>query len=1092
MKNGKFLLLVSVLMSGGTMWAQTVEELKAAAMEQDMSTWTFSLTNNLKKIDGINYSLDPDNHVAEMEYFYNYDVAPEHLVIPETVVFNDQTYVVVSIGCYSSYSQSNTRRITLPATLRRIGKYGMASYPNVTEYDIPESVERIEGNAFYSRSNIHLFFHSAVPPTFTGDLYDGSTSITKKTTKIKATVPAASFREYHLTDYLENCCIIADDLSVSTVITGPVDNEELGYIVVSDLLPDKVRTYSDVNRLIVSEGTINTKDWAALREMPNLISLDLSGLSITEVPQGALENCWQIETVILPECVEYIYNRAFDDTGIDNFHFPDSLLAISGSYSFYNCDSLRSVVFNQKLRSIGSNSFQNCDSLHVVQFPENSLTSIGSYAFNRCDIYKLEIPGTVNAIPSNGFSSNPNLSQVIFNEGNVTIETDAFAYDSSLGAVEFPSSMKTVNSYAFYGCSSMEYAILNEGLQTLDQYSFGGCTKLTSIVLPSSLEFCLYYPFYDCNKLNSITCRALIPPTVRSNVPTYTAGNRKLYVPLWSFQEYMHTPGWLEYQDHLEIDKTILPENIVINKDFEFVLDENDNVENYVPNISMKTNTESIDDGFGHTRYERGNLTISSRSKMTIGDFSMYISPYAKYYADFSLFYYGYDYEYRQTEYNPNTLVVRGEMRAENQVLNLWLMNDVWQFVSFPFDVELDSIVPVDSKTQWVVRQYDGNERAQQNFNSTWKDVVPEYQNGAGSAVAGPQEEPRAILKAGKGYIMKCYNNSASTSTPVAFTVKPIKESLSRQYLFTSEDVTTQLEEFTGDEVLEQNRSWNLIGNPYPCFYDTRYMKTSAPFMVWNSYNKKYAAFSPIDDSYILTPGEAFFIQRPVDASEIAGQPIDPAGAEGKLVFREEGRQTYRNPNDLTVEEQQLNPAPARSGDMDKPRRVFNFTFTDGEITDRTRVVFNELASMGYETGRDAALFNAMDADVPEIWTSSQGVSYSINERPENDGTFYLSVKCPADGFYTIGLKTEAGEEVILEDLAEGRKANLGEGSYTFSAKNGTFESRFAVTVSAAGTTAVSTAVQEKSDAPAYNIAGQRTVTEDGIIIRNGVKTFDK
>ena len=58
--------------------------------------------------------------------------------------------------------------------------------------------------------------------------------------------------------------------------------------------------------------------------------------------------------------------------------------------------------------------------------------------------------------------------------------------------------------------------------------------------------------------------------------------------------------------------------------------------------------------------------------------------------------------------------------------------------------------------------------------------------------------------------------------------------------------------------------------------------------MVWDSYYLKYVAFSPVDDDYILNPGEAFFIQR-------------PTAGDGKLVFREGGRQTYRNPNDLTA-----------------------------------------------------------------------------------------------------------------------------------------------------------------------------------------------
>ena len=63
------------------------------------------------------------------------------------------------------------------------------------------------------------------------------------------------------------------------------------------------------------------------------------------------------------------------------------------------------------------------------------------------------------------------------------------------------------------------------------------------------------------------------------------------------------------------------------------------------------------------------------------------------------------------------------------------------------------------------------------------------------------------------------------------------------------------------------NAHWNYVGNPSPCYYDTRFLGSTSPVTVWNPVKQRYEAYSPIDDSYILSPGQAFFMQAPPTAS---------------------------------------------------------------------------------------------------------------------------------------------------------------------------------------------------------------------------------
>ena len=1053
------MLAVMLIASGGTVNAQSSEAIQAA-LDSDMSTWNFNTTKTVD-VGGYNLRFRLDNNLGLAEWYYtsSSNSLPEEVTIPVSITVDDKEYIVVATYGYASYEQNNTKKINLPETLRRLGYYTFYPFNNVKELTIPEHVEVITEQPFYGWNNRTLHFTSITPPTVNGTLAANPSS-----NHLKLFVPAAGFRDYVKADGIEDQCVISDDWnnvdSYAAVHTGTCANGELGYIVVSDNLPD-VRTYAEVNRLVIDKGTIDETDWYAIRQMHNLISLDISGLSIEEIPYGALRECWQLEYVWLPGTVKSIKGEAFQRTGIHSIAFPEGLEEIIGGSNFYDCDSLTSISIPNGVTSLPANCFSYCDNLHEAQLPAY-LETIGSACFYYSGLYAIELPGTLQGVSTECFKYNGDLTNVIFNDGIGYVSYEAFQGCSKLAAVALPGSVKTVYDRAFSGCSSMLTLVLDEGIEAIRREAFSNCRSLVRLVLPSSLLYCLEHPFYGCSGLVEISCRSLLPPTVRNQVITYNAGNIKLKVPLWSFQEYMTTPGWLEFQSNMIIEPDIQPENVYINKEFEFVLGDDQNIKDYHPNIRMFYNEEDIDDGFGHTKYERGNLTISSRSKLSVNEFSMYFSPFAKYFADYNTFYSGIDYDSWRTKYNPNSLIVKGEMRAEEQAVTLMLRNDTWQFISFPFDVQMKDIISENSLTQWVVRYYDGAERAAQHFDNTWKNLTN-----------------ADMLEAGKGYIMKCYLNNPKDDV-VYFTVTPDEGTINSQRLFNSEDCTTTLADYpTENPQLTSDRSWNLVGNPYPCYFDSRYLDTEAPFLVWNSYHGKYGAFSPVDDNYILNPGEAFFIQRPTDG-------------DGKLTFRKGGRQTHRNPNDLTV-----NEVKEFSFGTKATRTVLNITLTGEETTDRTRVVFNDKAEMGYEVSRDAALFAAMSADASQIWSEASGVKYAINERPMGDGIVELGLTCGKTGTYTIALgKNSGAESVILVDRQTGKKTAIStEQGYTFDAQAGTIAGRFFLSgeeVDGIHSIENGKLAIDNEDAT-YDLSGRRVnANEKGIVIKNNVKMLNK
>jgi len=71
------------------------------------------------------------------------------IVIPETVIYDDEEYRVVSIGYAAFAFCSRLTSVVLPKTLRKIEESAFWGCANLTSIVVPEGVEEIEKNAFY-------------------------------------------------------------------------------------------------------------------------------------------------------------------------------------------------------------------------------------------------------------------------------------------------------------------------------------------------------------------------------------------------------------------------------------------------------------------------------------------------------------------------------------------------------------------------------------------------------------------------------------------------------------------------------------------------------------------------------------------------------------------------------------------------------------------------------------------------------------------------------------------------------------------------------------------------------------------------------
>lgn len=354
------------------------------------------------------------------------------------------------------------------------------------------------------------------------------------------------------------------------------------------------------------------------------------------------------------------------------------------------------------------------------------------------------------------------------------------------------------------------------------------------------------------------------------------------------------------------------------------------------------------------------------------------------------------------------SLINEGHMRADSVLIELSAYKDRWHFITLPFNVKVADI-NIPNGVYWTIREYDGEERAHGNNDNTWKSL-----------------NAQSMIEANRGYILQFtkadngsyYDYKSRTAKFVMCAVNDTK----KNQIFASGDYSVALQEHIAE--FAHNRSWNLVGNPYPSFYDTRMLESSNPITVWTG--TTYKAVSPEDDAYVLAPFEAFFTQRPID--------------KDALIFQKEGRQD-------SPEAREMPAAAPRRAPRISNRHVYNLALSDTTVCDECRIVINDEALTTYEVENDAVKFMSDNATVPQIYSEHDGVQYAINERPLADGLVTLSLRIPANDTYTIGLSSvrNANLPIYLIDQETQEVTNLEEGDYTFAANEGILNGRMVV-----------------------------------------------
>ena len=846
----------------------------------------------------------------------------------------------------------------------------------------------------------------------------------------------------------------------------------LGYEV---LYSPGVNVLTDVEFLKI-KGPMNASDWTDIKNMTNLLALDLSEAQIVELPNQVFDGKSLLSSVILPEGLKTIGEYAFRGTDIRKMHVPSTVQTIGNNafastpltyltfadnsqmnainaYAFNNCTSLQSVDFgdNSQLVTIGERAFSSCTVLKSVNFGSNSaLTTIGRGAFFNCyALLEMQLPNTVTDVSYGAFQNCTSLKKIVFSDA-MSVIMDHVCYGcSALEQVHLPNTLKGIYMRSFVNTTSLKQIDLPATVNEIRAQAFEN-SGLESVVLPITMQYLYRYAFNNCKSLKYVELPSYLErgATLGYYDYTYSAdGSERLY------DNYRHYGYRYNFQNCTALETVVMrsatppvideepfnnarakSEITLIVPSFAVVsykLDtywyqfgsivEGDDVDYWkITSPLMLTNNRRMQGKPDVDLYYGGQLTVGGNAPFPMGKFNLFVN-----------------------ESNPGCLLNTCEaMTADGVNTILAVEANKWTFFTPPYDVNIADI-EVSDDASYVFRYYDAQSRAANGTGASWKNVDSDK------------------LIGGQGYIFHC-NKACTITFPANATAKA--------RLFDTNDVTCGLT--VNEAATTANRSWNYMGNPYPSYYDIYYMDFTAPITVWNG--STYKAYSIADDDFVLRPLQSFFVQKP--------------DAVDQIVFHKEGRQVTTS----------IAHAAPRRASQNSDRHIFNIQIENGEMNDMTRVVINNQASLDYELECDAAKFMSFDANVPQIFTMDvNGNGYAINERPLADGQVQMAYYAGQDGHYTIrALRTDG--ELWLYDAEQNQTVNLTTEDYTFisSSTGETNTNRFTLTfkVNGSGTTAIeNVSTSDGQNAILYDLQGRKTTaTQKGIYIQNGKKVVRK
>lgn len=237
---------------------------------------------------------------------------------------------------------------------------------------------------------------------------------------------------------------------------------------------------------------------------------------VTYIGRGAFWGCTGFSggALTIPPSVELIEENAFTDCGFSVINYNATSCGVLLGYPHLSYHEESPFSGNPAKVNIGynvnviPNSFlYNCDIQESITIP-NSVTSIEDCAFYGCsNLPEITIPNSVTKIGDSAFQYCSSLTEITIPNSVTSIGEGAFGNCSGLtGDLIIPNSVISIGEAAFYGCSSLTGSIvISNSLTSIESRVFEGCSGLTgNLTIPNSVTSIGVAAFSGCNGFTTV------------------------------------------------------------------------------------------------------------------------------------------------------------------------------------------------------------------------------------------------------------------------------------------------------------------------------------------------------------------------------------------------------------------------------------------------------------------------------------------------------------------------------------------------------------------------------------------------------------
>ena len=488
-------------------------------------------------------------------------------IIPETVIYEGNTYSVTSIGdeafhdCWSLVS-----------------------------INIPNSIQSIGHAAFYGCSSLYTTYVEATTPPMLSDNVFEETPI--------CYIPCGTLEAYEASGWTQYVGEFEEECEEKYTITYTSTDGNIVTPRATDAFGAKIisNTYENGIGTITFNGPVTSIGYMAFYGCSSLRSINIPN-SVTSIGWGAFYNC-SLSSITIPDSVMSI------DVAFDECSFLTSIVVEDGNTHYdsrENCNAIiekgsdalilgcENTIIPNSVRLIRDGAFEGCSSLTSITIP-NSVTGIGDDVFWRCfSLSSITIGNGVKSIGETIFGYCNELTSLVVEDGNTTYDSrdncnaiiktatntlvtgcknttipngiesigdNAFAYCTLLSSITIPNSVTSIGDDAFSVCNSLTSIVIPNSVTSIGDLAFSSCYSLTSVTIGNGVESIGERAFVSCDSLKTVICEAIELPELEwgifLGVPLAEA---TLYVPAQSLDDYKAATQWKDFGTILPIEE---------------------------------------------------------------------------------------------------------------------------------------------------------------------------------------------------------------------------------------------------------------------------------------------------------------------------------------------------------------------------------------------------------------------------------------------------------------------------------------------------------------------------------------------------------